>query len=106
MQKEKSTPPVARIIKRDGKTLGEVTGTPGAIAQVDSRIQERAEMLGCRFDTMQVNADGASTLTVKPTLRKCHLISSRNPEEAILSTLFADDRRGSPGEMLCFEPKN
>lgn len=102
MKKEHSTPPVARIIQRDGETLGEVTGTPGAIAQVDSRIQERAEILGCRFDTTQVNTDGASTLTVKATPRKCHFIGT-DPERKLLKAIFTDDRRGSPGAMLAFK---
>ena len=104
MQKGKSTPPVARIIQRDGKTLGEVTGTPGEIKRIKNHMEDCAEALACRFDTDTVESDDTNILHLRITAvpQKHHQIKAEtgkppvNPARALLLALFRDDRQPFP----------
>ena len=101
MNGKRTLPPVARIIQRDGRTVGEVTGAPDIINQVDICVHERAQIFGCRFDTTQVKTGDKSILTIEATPRKCHRMGE-DPEGKLLQSIFSDTRQGSPGALLHF----
>ncbi|MFZ1720624.1 MAG: hypothetical protein WAU28_04755 [Candidatus Moraniibacteriota bacterium] len=104
--------PIARIIERDGKTVGEVRGLRQKVNAVHALLGDCEEMFVCRLETTDIpEADpDTRTIIIKAVPRKHHGIKAErpgqqppvNPARALLNAIFKGETQPLLGGRVTF----